>query len=110
MIDFSSIGAGWIFAQVVGAVIVIGILVYVKRFFEGVSVPWWVWHVTLVPLSAMAGIATCGITFQALLGGLAVLTITQLAYKPLVKLPETWVATAGGAAASSAQTPEKAQE
>lgn len=91
MFNFSVINAAWLAAHVLGAAIVIGLLAYIKRFFKDKQVPWQVWHIALIPISALAGLILAGARFEFFLSFLAVLMFTQLAYKPLVKLPETLI-------------------
>lgn len=98
MLNLKLFSPEWVFAMVIAAAGVLGLETWIKRWFKDMTTPWWAWHLALLPLSAVAGLAVAGLEYSAIICALTVLTLTQLAYKPLVALPEAWVKKAAGEA------------
>jgi len=88
--------ATWFMGIVFGALIVVGLLTFVKRIFQDPTTkeskaPWWVWHIAMAILSGVVSLIAGGGISWILLNALALIAVASLEYQLLVKLPSAFI-------------------
>lgn len=75
------------FYLVSAAVIVVGLLEFVKGFFKDVKVPSWIWRAIIVPIGVGVAWAGDGGIYQVATNSLGLISLTAISYPVLIQIP-----------------------